>query len=89
MQGTLVNSEKGMYGLGILFTRGSASESLNFHFEAKKFGARKAGFSMESAITAQAYKDGLSEFKNNIVAVYAKPYNSQDSLAKTLLGQTV
>ena len=48
MQGTLVNSEKGMYGLGILFTRGSASESLNFHFEAKKFGARKAGFSIKS-----------------------------------------
>ena len=48
-------------------------------------GHRKAGFSMESAITAQAYKDGLSEFKNNIVAVYAKPYNSQDSLAKTVI----
>lgn len=38
-------------------------------------GHRKAGFSMESAATAQAYKDGLSIFKNNIVAVYAKPYN--------------
>jgi hypothetical protein len=48
-------------------------------------GHRKAGFSMESAITAQAYKDGLSEFKNNIVAVYVKPYNSQDSLAKTVI----
>ncbi|MFD2527299.1 hypothetical protein ACFSQD_15865 [Flavihumibacter stibioxidans] len=38
-------------------------------------GHRKAGFSMETALTAQAYKDGQSEFKNNIVAVYAKPYN--------------
>lgn len=38
-------------------------------------GHRKAGFSMETAATAQAYKDGQSEFKNNIVAVYTKPYN--------------
>ena len=37
-------------------------------------GHRKAGFSMETVATAQAYKDGLSEFKNNIVAVYTKPY---------------
>jgi hypothetical protein len=37
-------------------------------------GHRKAGFSMESAVTAQAFKDGLSEFKNNIVAVYKNPY---------------
>jgi hypothetical protein len=48
-------------------------------------GHRKAGFSLESAVTAKAYKDGLSEFKNNIVAVYAKPYNSQDSLSKTII----
>lgn len=48
-------------------------------------GHRKAGFSMESANTAKAYKDGFSEFKNNIVAVYAKPYNSQDSLSKTII----
>lgn len=47
-------------------------------------GHRKAGFSMESAATAQAYKDGLSEFKNNIVAVYTKPYNVQDDGAKTV-----
>jgi hypothetical protein len=39
---------------------------------------------MESAATAQAYKDGLSEFKNNIVAVYTKPYNVQDDGAKTV-----
>lgn len=37
-------------------------------------GHRKAGFSMESAATAQAYKDGISEFKNNIVAVYKNSY---------------
>ncbi|MDF2454241.1 MAG: hypothetical protein K0R51_234 [Cytophagaceae bacterium] len=49
MQGTLVNSEKGMFGLGVLFTRGSSSESLNFHFEDKKFGARNAGFSIKSS----------------------------------------
>lgn len=30
-------------------------------------GWQKGGFSMESAATAQAYKDGLSTFKNNIV----------------------
>lgn len=47
-------------------------------------GHRKAGFSMESAATAQAYKDGQSEFKNNIVAVYTKPYNVQDDGAKTV-----
>ena len=39
---------------------------------------------MESAATAQAYKDGQSEFKNNIVAVYTKPYNVQDDGAKTV-----
>ena len=38
-------------------------------------GHRKAGFSMETAATAQAYKDGQSEFMDNIVAVWAKPYN--------------
>ncbi|ULQ56356.1 hypothetical protein KJS94_17030 [Flavihumibacter rivuli] len=48
-------------------------------------GHRKAGFSMESAATAQAYKDGLSEFKNNIVAVYAKPYNAQDAAAQGVM----
>lgn len=48
MQGTLVNSEKGMFGIGVLFTRGSSSESLDFHFESNKFGARNAGFSIKS-----------------------------------------
>lgn len=42
-------------------------------------GHRKAGFSMESSQTAQAYKDGESEFKNNIIAVYKNPfYTSED-----------
>src|SRR5439155_26177894 len=41
-------------------------------------GHRKAGFSLESAATAQAYKDGLSQFKNNIVAVYKNPYYTSE-----------
>ena len=40
---------------------------------------RKAGFSMESAGTATDYKSGASEFKNNIVAVYTKPYAASDA----------
>jgi len=47
-------------------------------------GHRKAGFSLESAATAQAYKDGASQFRNNIIAVYSKPYNVQDDGAKTV-----
>ncbi len=41
-------------------------------------GHRKAGFSMESKETAQAYKDGLSEFRDNIIAVYKLPYYTAD-----------
>lgn len=37
-------------------------------------GHRKAGFSLEDAPTATAYLNNESEFKNNIVAVYTKPY---------------
>ena len=37
-------------------------------------GHRKAGFSIEDASTATAYLNDESEFKNNIVAVYTKPY---------------
>ncbi len=38
-------------------------------------GHRKAGFSLESAGTTVDYlTGGLSEFKNNIIAVYTKPY---------------
>jgi hypothetical protein len=42
-------------------------------------GHRKAGFSLESAGTATDYKNNVSQFKNNIVAVYAKPYVSSDA----------
>ena len=42
-------------------------------------GHRKAGFSLESAGSATDYKSGASEFKNNIVAVYTKPYVSSDA----------
>ncbi len=38
-------------------------------------GHRKAGFSLESPGTTVDYlTGGLSEFKNNIIAVYTKPY---------------
>jgi hypothetical protein len=37
-------------------------------------GHPDAGFSMESDGTGQAYKDGLSEFKNNLVHANANPY---------------
>lgn len=38
-------------------------------------GHKKGGFSMESAGTVNDYFSGnLSEFKNNIIAVYTKPY---------------
>jgi hypothetical protein len=48
MQGTLVNSERGMHGLGVVFTRGSSAESQKFHFEAKQFGARNTLFAIKS-----------------------------------------
>ena len=44
-------------------------------------GHRKAGFSLESAESATAYKNGESEFKSNIVAVYIKPYVASDAAA--------
>ncbi len=38
-------------------------------------GHRKAGFSLEGAATATDYlTNSMSEFKNNIIAVYTKPY---------------
>ncbi len=37
-------------------------------------GHRKGGFSMESAGTVSDYFNNLSEFKNNIIAVYSNPY---------------
>lgn len=48
-------------------------------------GHRKAGFSMESAGTATDYKNGTSEFKNNIVAVYVKPYVATDAGAQGVI----
>lgn len=48
-------------------------------------GHRKGGFSLESAGTATDYKSGQSEFKNNVVAVYGKPYVSGDAAALTVI----
>ena len=44
-------------------------------------GHRKAGFSLEDAATATGYLNNESEFKNNIVAVYTKPYFSGNAAA--------
>ncbi len=38
-------------------------------------GFPKAGFSMESAATANSYMNGSSKFMNNLVHALAKPYN--------------
>lgn len=46
-------------------------------------GHRKAGFSMESDNTINDYKNGNSEFKNNIVAVYTAPYLSGNQAVMT------
>ena len=48
MQGTANVTKNGMLGKGVLFTRGSESESKKFSFEQKKFGAREAGFKIDS-----------------------------------------
>jgi hypothetical protein len=49
-------------------------------------GHRKAGFSMESAGTAQDYlTNGLSTFKNNIIAVYTKPVNVDSAGARGIV----
>ncbi len=48
MIGTANVTKKGMLGKGVLFTRGSISESYKFAFEEKKFGARNAQFKIES-----------------------------------------
>jgi hypothetical protein len=48
-------------------------------------GHRKAGFSLESAGTTADYlTGGLSEFKNNIIAVYTKPYNVDSAGARAV-----
>jgi len=48
LQGTVIVTHGGMYGLGILTTRGSETESPLFHFEEKRFGAHKAIFRIKS-----------------------------------------
>lgn len=48
-------------------------------------GHRKAGFSLESAGTTTDYlTGGLSEFRNNIIAVYAKPFNVDSAGARAV-----
>ncbi|MBC7451059.1 MAG: hypothetical protein H7259_06185, partial [Cytophagales bacterium] len=48
LQGTATVTHSGMYGMGILTTRGSETESMKFHFEDKKFAAREAIFRIKS-----------------------------------------
>jgi hypothetical protein len=48
-------------------------------------GHRKAGFSLEEASTATAYLNNESEFKNNIVAVYTKPYFAANSSSQSVI----
>lgn len=48
-------------------------------------GHRKAGFSMESGGTVQSYlQDDISTFKNNIIAVYTKPFNVDSAGARAV-----
>jgi len=42
-------------------------------------GSQKGGFSIESDKTANFYKNGASEFKNNIVAPYINPFLSNSA----------
>ncbi len=42
-------------------------------------GSQKEGFYMESEVTAGYYKDGSSQFKNNIVASYGAPFGAKSS----------
>ena len=48
LDGTAVLTKKGMYGGGILNTRGSESRSKNIKFEDNKFSARHADFELQS-----------------------------------------
>ena len=49
-------------------------------------GHRKAGFSMESAGTVADYLEGgLSTFKDNIIAVYTKPFNVDSAGARAVI----
>ncbi len=42
-------------------------------------GNQKGGFSIESDITASSYKNGSSEFKNNIISVVTAPFLSNST----------
>jgi len=48
MHGTAILTKNGMFGKGVLFTRGSESESPRFHFEQTKFAARETLFKVKS-----------------------------------------
>lgn len=48
LQGTTIVTHGGMYGLGILSTRGSETESAKFYFEQTKFSAHDATFRIKS-----------------------------------------
>ncbi|MCS6823665.1 MAG: hypothetical protein NZ529_05165 [Cytophagaceae bacterium] len=48
LYGTSIITRGGMRGKGIVHTRGSETESFNYHFEQKKYAARNAKFKIES-----------------------------------------
>src|SRR5690606_15798966 len=48
LQGTANLTTRGMFGEGILLTRGSESESKKFHFEESRFSGRDAIFRIQS-----------------------------------------
>lgn len=48
MHGTAILTKNGMFGKGVLITRGSESESPKFHFEQTKFAARETLFKVKS-----------------------------------------
>ena len=52
-------------------------------------GFPKGGFSMESAATAEAYKNGDSEFKNNLVHALAAPYKVDATAAAVITADQV
>jgi hypothetical protein len=52
-------------------------------------GFPKGGFSMESAATAQAYKDGESVFKNNLVHALTDPYKVDAAAAAVITAAQV
>ena len=52
-------------------------------------GFPKGGFSMESAATAEAYKNGESQFKNNLVHALADPYKVDAAAAAVITAAQV